>query len=182
MVRVLSIRALKIAETPTVVPVVPTWPVTGRQRELAVLAAALREGIPSVILAGDAGTGKIRLVREGLALAYSQGRPTAFVAASAAAAAVPLGALAHLLPDEIAPADVGVQLPPANLLRYAAAALVDVLGDNPVLGVDDVHLVLINRCQLTKTPGLVVRGNQQASITCETLEYCTQVPKRNSLH
>src|SRR5262245_6086695 len=73
------------------------WPLVGREDELAVAAAALTEH-GSVVLTGAAGVGKTRLAHEVVAHVASERDRTEWVAATQAAATVPLGAVAHLVP------------------------------------------------------------------------------------
>lgn len=111
-----------------------TWPLVGRDDELDELRTAVEGTGAGVVMIGTGGVGRTRLAREAAALADAGGRPVHLVAASSAAAAVPLGALAHLIPA--APAGAG----DAQLLQHAVDALA---GDPrpPVLVVDDAHLL-----------------------------------------
>lgn len=106
-----------------------SWPLTGRDEELRAVAAAVRAGGAGIVVAGPAGVGKTRLVREALALANR--RDTALWAqGSTAARPFPLGAFAGVLdvPSGDAAATVGHAL--AQLGRTSA-----------VLAVDDAHLL-----------------------------------------
>jgi len=81
--------------------------------------------------------GKSRLATEGLEVARSQGLPSAWGVATQTAAAIPFGALAHLLPNRI-PAAPDRE----NVLRVVADAMVEGMGSRRfVLGVDDAHLL-----------------------------------------
>ncbi|RBY76747.1 helix-turn-helix transcriptional regulator [Geodermatophilus sp. TF02-6] len=113
------------------------WPLVGREAELRVITAALTEQRErSLVITGPAGVGRTRLAREALVCAERRGRPTAWAVATSAAALVPLGALAHLLPA----VDNGAS--GLVLLQRATAALAgDGTGPTPVLGVDDAHLL-----------------------------------------
>jgi hypothetical protein len=116
-----------------------TWPLVGRREELALFAEALTTpGTSGVVFAGTAGVAKTRLAREALGAAESQGWAARWaVATRAAAASIPFGALAHLLPGlEVAGTDR------FELLRSAAAVLVEGVGAARLaLGVDDAHLL-----------------------------------------
>jgi DNA-binding NarL/FixJ family response regulator len=107
------------------------WPLTGRDKECAVLADL---GSAAVIV-GPPGVGRTRLAREVLAVASAAGRATAWAAGTEAGRAVPMGALAHLLPaDPAAPTD------PFALLQRAHTELGG--GRRPLtLVVDDAHLL-----------------------------------------
>src|SRR5262245_55815121 len=84
------------------------WPLTGRSTQLEELgrfyADPARAG---VVLYGPAGVGKTRLAEEALRLAERGGRPVARAVGHPATRGFPLGALAHLLPAELA-SDLGV--------------------------------------------------------------------------
>jgi DNA-binding CsgD family transcriptional regulator/tetratricopeptide (TPR) repeat protein len=112
------------------------WPFVGRERELARVAAALgRPDAAGLLLAGPAGVGKTRLATECATIAERVGFRCARVLATRAAANVPLGALAPLLP-----ADSRRGTPRGNWLRAAADAIAS--GPGPLLlVVDDAHLL-----------------------------------------
>ncbi|MEW9532757.1 LuxR C-terminal-related transcriptional regulator [Microbispora sp. NPDC049125] len=95
------------------------WPFAGRADQLAELRAAGR----GVVVLGPAGAGKSRLVAE----AVRDVPGVAWARATEAAAELPFGAFAHLLPGS---------RPGGNPLRWAAAAI-----DAPTLVVDDAHLL-----------------------------------------
>ena len=113
-----------------------SWPLIGRDAEMDTLAQAFAHGGSAAVIAGAAGVGRSRLAREAGELVARSGRTVRCAAASTAAAAVPLGALAHLLPP--APSGAG----DTELIAHAAAALA---GDRdeqpPVLIVDDAQLL-----------------------------------------
>lgn len=114
-----------------------TWPLVGRATELDRVSAALADpDVGGILLSGPAGVGKTRLARECLELATRAGFATSWAAASQAAGAIPLGALAHLLP----------RLPGGELRIDVLAAARDALiaaaeGKPLVLAVDDAHLL-----------------------------------------
>lgn len=93
------------------------------------------------MIAGPAGVGKTRLALEALRLAEAAGMAAARVTATKAAAALPFGALAPLLPAAHHGETGGVD-DRADLLRRSAAALLDrAEGRRLALVVDDVHLL-----------------------------------------
>jgi len=118
------------------------WPFVGRGGELRQLRTILTvDGGRGVVLAGPAGVGKTRLAVECLQLAERAGLATARVTASRAAAGIPFGALAPLLPA-VHHEDSGAVDDRADLLRRSAAALVERAGGRRlVLLVDDGHLL-----------------------------------------
>src|SRR5215216_1956336 len=84
----------------TWVEMTPPWPLVGRARALERVGEMLlgRPDLSGVVLVGPAGVGKTRLAKECLTLAEDAGFVTAVAVASRAAAEIPLGALAPLIP------------------------------------------------------------------------------------
>jgi DNA-binding CsgD family transcriptional regulator len=110
----------------------------GRAAELTAIETSFAvPEVPGVVLAGGTGIGKTRLARDALARFAARGRRTDWVAGTRAAASVPFGAVAHLLPPDWVPHG------------HPLAVLQMVLGhvrawggrDAVVLGVDDAHLL-----------------------------------------
>lgn len=118
--------------------IMPAWRMTGRAAELAQLDAAIAAGgAGGIVLAGTAGAGKTRLLREALHRASRDGRDVTQVAATRCTAAIPFGAVAGLLPPGGPAAG-----PPWELLRRAADRLSRPTSQAPlVVGADDVHLL-----------------------------------------
>jgi hypothetical protein len=115
---------------------VRAWPFVGRDEELRSIAAAYREASASgVVIAGDAGVGKTRLAHEALARLAAPGRRVEWVTATRSAAAVPLGAVSHLLPPDC-PDDGGL-----GAFLYAARHFTANGGQRIVLAIDDAHLL-----------------------------------------
>ncbi|MGY2009690.1 LuxR C-terminal-related transcriptional regulator [Nocardia gipuzkoensis] len=108
------------------------WPLTGRAHEVRVIEAALGEG--GLVLAGAAGVGKTRLARETVAAARSRGCLTHWIAASAAAHALPLGAFAGVV-DVVPDID-------HHVVRQVMRSLVQERESAAVvIAVDDAHLL-----------------------------------------
>lgn len=142
------------------------WPLVGRAEELAAASEALDAG--GVVVAGGAGVGKTRLAVEVLDRARAQGWTTCWATATAAAQAIPFGALAHLLP-----ASVGAGSSRANVLRLAAdgfAREVGAAGDRVVLGIDDAHLLDEHSAALVQL--LVASGRARGVATLRSGEPC----------
>jgi AAA ATPase domain len=120
-------------------PIRLQWPLVGRADELALIDQALAgSGTSGVVLAGAAGVGKTRLAREAVAAAATKGWVSRWAVATQAAASIPFGAVAHLLPTLSA----GSTSDRFGLFRRAAELLVEGAGgDRLVLGVDDAHLL-----------------------------------------
>jgi DNA-binding CsgD family transcriptional regulator/tetratricopeptide (TPR) repeat protein len=114
-----------------------SWPFVGRDEELEWIAAARRDdSCCGVVVSGPAGVGKTRLAREVLAAAAADGAATEWVQATQAAASIPLGALAGLIPAGVRADDR------LRIFQLCAQGLVDRAGTSGVvLGVDDAQLL-----------------------------------------
>jgi len=119
---------------------VARWPLTGRDDEVRRLRAMLLEPTcPGVSIVAPSGVGRTRLAQEMVTLAAAAGLTTASAAASHAAAGLPFGALASLLPDDPPPAGKPAR---TDLVRRSAEAIVArAHGGRLVLVVDDAHLL-----------------------------------------
>ncbi len=114
------------------------WPLVGRRRELEYLGAVVaRPQGPGLVLAGQAGVGKTRLVREAVALGQQRGIAAVWAAGTESGRSIPFGALAHLLPPELPGAVTrdDVVVAAGRALRQGGA------GRPVVVGVDDAHLL-----------------------------------------
>jgi DNA-binding CsgD family transcriptional regulator len=113
------------------------WPLVGRRVLLDQLVAAVGEPWPrGIVLHGPAGVGKTRLAAEVLDAVVAAGGSGTRVTATLAAAGVPLGALAPLLPPEV----LDRRSDPVALYGQVAAALRGRSPDGPfLLVVDDAH-------------------------------------------
>ncbi len=113
------------------------WPLIGRERELdAIASARASAGCHGVVVVADAGVGKSRLVREAQVAAERDGAFVGWVQGTRSAAAVPLAAVADLVPDEVRSDDL------VTLLRRCGEELSARAGGRMVvLGVDDAQLL-----------------------------------------
>ncbi|MFB7867838.1 LuxR C-terminal-related transcriptional regulator [Streptomyces sp. NPDC056069] len=111
------------------------WPLVGREAELDVLQSAWsKPRCPGVVIHGAAGVGKSRLAEEFFSQVVRAGWQGGRVTASAAAAGVPLGAIAHLIPGGVDLAD------PVH--GFAEVVRVMRAGDRQrVVLVNDLHLL-----------------------------------------
>ncbi|MFF4229459.1 LuxR C-terminal-related transcriptional regulator [Streptomyces sp. NPDC001820] len=113
------------------------WPLVARSGELDAVKAAIGNfQCQAVIIQGPAGVGKTRLAEECLVQAMAAGHTGGRAVASAAAAAIPLGAIAHLLPDTPIGDD--------PVAAFASAVTALQAGEDArryVLLVDDLHLL-----------------------------------------
>lgn len=116
---------------------VAPWPLTGRREELSVIEQTLADGqYRGLLLAGAPGVGKTRLAHEALAAAGAAGCDTRWAVASRAVAAIPFGALAHLLPL------TGESSTHLHLLQQAGTWMAEQAGGRRVvLGIDDAHML-----------------------------------------
>jgi DNA-binding NarL/FixJ family response regulator len=114
-----------------------TWPLVGRDRELEAIASARADsGCHGVVVVAGAGGGQSRLAREAQAAADRDGAFVGWIQATRSAAAVPLAAVADLVPDEVRSDDV------IALLRRCGEDLQARSGDrHVVLAVDDAQLL-----------------------------------------
>ncbi|MDX6554882.1 MAG: hypothetical protein QOD86_1077, partial [Miltoncostaeaceae bacterium] len=135
------------------------WPLVGRIEELELIAGTLDEPeAPGIVLAGEAGVGKTRLAATALSRAAAREWATARTTATRAAASVPFGAFAHLLPSS-----PEVALDRLEVLRRAGAALTaGAEGRRLLLLVDDAHLLddgsaaLVLQLAVTRTACVMV--------------------------
>src|SRR5919204_3630451 len=105
-----------------------TWPLVGREAELAEIAAARADaGCRGVVMVAEAGAGKSRLAREACAAAEQDGALVEWVQATRSAASVPLGAFAGLLDEQ----DGGAGS--LELMQRTAARLRERAGDRAVV-------------------------------------------------
>lgn len=113
------------------------WPFAERDRELETFERAwLRHSRSTVAVFGPAGVGKSRLADEFLTRAVDAGAKGIRVTASAAAAAAPMGAIAHLIPAGVDLSD------PVSGFAEVAGLLAGPRGDDRwAVLVDDLHLL-----------------------------------------
>jgi DNA-binding CsgD family transcriptional regulator len=115
-----------------------SWPLTARSDDLDRITRWSRDRqVGGVVLTGPAGVGKTRLGEE--VLDRAAGSPTSRAVGHPATQRIPLGALAHLLPPDLA-RDLGTDEDDrASLFHGARASLAERAGDQRlVLLVDDV--------------------------------------------
>ena len=111
------------------------WPLVGRAEEIALMWRVFGSETSGVVVAGLAGVGKTRLVREAVEEARRREFATAWATATDSASSIPFGALAQLLP-----ALGGAS--PVELLRRARDAVVARADGRPLaVVVDDAHLL-----------------------------------------
>ncbi|MFG1874231.1 hypothetical protein ACGFIV_05275 [Sphaerisporangium sp. NPDC049003] len=112
-------------------PLTGRWPLVGRHDELTRFAQVLADPwIQGFVVCGPSGVGRSRLVEECVTAAVDQGYEAVRAAASAPAARIPFGTIAHLLPYDVDPAGpvagfVSVSKAPAEAARNRLVVLVD---------------------------------------------------------
>lgn len=135
----------------------------GRSAELARLADALAAG-RSVVIAGEAGVGKTSLARAVAARMADAGMAIKPVVATGAADAVPLAAVAGLLPHGIGP-----DASPLTTIRSVATELgARHRGRAVLLLVDDAHR--LDRASAAVVRALVAHGHVQVLATLRSGE------------
>jgi DNA-binding CsgD family transcriptional regulator/tetratricopeptide (TPR) repeat protein len=109
----------------------------GRDRELRrALEHLVGAESAAVLVTGPEGCGRTRLAREIVAAAGERGARTVWVSATAAAAAIPFGAFAHLLPE---PAVVTADDPLGRMMALASVVAAEDAHSQVVLAIDDAH-------------------------------------------
>lgn len=135
------------------------WPVVARDKELRRVMAAVRDpAVRGLVVTGDAGVGKTWLLRSAIdELARDDLVAAYWVQGSEAAAALPYGAVAHLLPDTAAePSHL-------ELLHRARASLSSSGSRGVVVAVDDAHL--LDAASATLVGFLVASGTGTVLLT-----------------
>ncbi|GAA1264799.1 LuxR family transcriptional regulator [Sphaerisporangium rubeum] len=116
-------------------PLTGRWPLVGRDAELGRFAEALADRwSQGFVVCGPPGAGKSRLVEELVVAAEAQGYQAVRAATSEAASTVPYGAVAHLLPPDVHPAN-----PVAGFMSVSRALAGT--RDRLVVLVDDLNLL-----------------------------------------
>ena len=121
------------------VAVTGAWPLVGRdeERDLAI-DAVCRDGSRGIVVTGSAGVGKTRFVHELLSDLGSRGYATEWVVGTRAAATIPFGAMAPLLP--VTPERTSDRLEEIDVMQAIRQAISGRAGGGElVLGVDDAH-------------------------------------------
>ena len=111
------------------------WPIVGRAEELRFISDTIADPDRSgVLVAGQAGVGKTRLLHE--VLSTTPGHHVEWITASESVRPLPFGAVAQLLPDNLYDVD---QVDLLNALGRHVQRRAE--GRPIVLAVDDVHLL-----------------------------------------
>jgi hypothetical protein len=139
------------------------WQLVGRDVELGFVTSAIANN-QGVVLAGAAGVGKTRLAREALARVDAGSRSASWFVATRAAASIPFGAVAELIPES--------SFEPTNSARVLLAVrdrVIELAGGVPfVVGLDDAHLADDATAALVHL--LALRGDATVVVTVRTGE------------
>jgi DNA-binding CsgD family transcriptional regulator len=115
-----------------------SWPLAGRDDELRAIDETLGSGHASgVVLVGEAGVGKTRLVREALDRWSATGRETEWMVATPGTTSIPFGAVSHLLPPGLVPKGNALALMGKVAERFTNRSATGPI----VVGIDDAHLL-----------------------------------------
>ncbi|SOE03246.1 helix-turn-helix transcriptional regulator [Blastococcus haudaquaticus] len=134
------------------------WPFVDRDHKLATVLAELSDtDVSAVVVSGPGGSGRTRLAREAVAALDQGNRRTEWVTGTRAASAIPLEAVAHLVPPGAAATDT-------TAMWQALAAAFDAGPGQPrpLIVVDDAHLLddvsaaLVHKLVLTRMADAVV--------------------------
>jgi DNA-binding CsgD family transcriptional regulator len=156
------------------------WPLIGRDRELREFDDALRDrACTSFLIGGPAGTGKSRLAEECLQRAHAAGWRVARAAASAAAATVPLGAIAHLLPEHVDLGDAERGLDQVlKTMVQKDRRLVVMVDDVPLL--DAASAVLLTHLTRRRALFLIGTVRTESALTGHVRELVTMPASRRT--
>ncbi len=134
-----------------------SWPIVGREAELAAIRAALapRSTARGVLLLGEPGVGKTTLARSVTSLSTT----AHWVGGTESARAIPLGIFAHLLSSPTANDPVAMLTTALESVRRQKYSLV---------GIDDVHLV--DHLSATMVHQLAMEGSVRIVATARTGE------------
>jgi DNA-binding CsgD family transcriptional regulator len=135
------------------------WPFVDREARLRTVLEMVGGPAPAaVVVSGGHGVGRTRLAQEVIRTLRERGQRTEWVTGTRGAAAIPLGALAHLVPVAGASSD-----PTAAWQAMAAALDPDGAEGGPVVvGIDDAHLLddlsatLAHKLVLTRMASVVL--------------------------
>jgi len=121
--------------------IAPTWPFIGREREVEAAVEELSgPGSAGVLLVGEAGVGKTRLLDQVAAELQRRGRSTNRAVGSTATQSIPYAAIAHLMPRHTIadglPDPISLFVEVERLIRSAVPE-----GERFVMTVDDVGLL-----------------------------------------
>lgn len=136
----------------------------GRIAELREITRIVTADEPrTVVVAGPLGIGRTCLARAVIETAGARGKPTRWAAGTKAAAGIPLGALAHLLPS------VDSQHGPLALLQAAMTELREAeWARHGVIAIDDAHL--LDEVSATLVHQIAVSGSTAMVVTVRSGE------------
>ena len=134
------------------------WPFRGRDRELTAIGELMASGEAGIVLRGEAGVGKSRLLREILASVAANGADVERVTGLVGNGNVQFGPVVHLLPEP------GLDPSQIDLIWRAVAGMRERASNGVVvLGVDDAHA--LDQASATLVHHLMISGAVQVVMT-----------------
>jgi DNA-binding CsgD family transcriptional regulator len=133
------------------------WPLLGRDDELAWIRATLHGSAgPGLVFSGAPGVGRTRLLRAAADEAGAAGYRVGLIAGTRAAASVPLGAMACLLPAGVSPTQhLDAFRVIADRLRTASSEGTLMLAVDDAHALDDVSAALVHQLALSRAAVVV---------------------------
>ncbi|WP_169978275.1 helix-turn-helix transcriptional regulator [Microbispora sp. H10836] len=140
------------------------WPFVGRTTEIRAAVAQLRRrGEPGVLLVGEAGVGKSRLLNSIVSRCRDEDMHVVVTAGAEASRGLPFSTMAALLPEQAGPHTANVFGAAADALREAAGGRVCVVAVDDLDHLDDVSVALVEH--LAATAGARVLAAVRAGST-----------------
>ncbi|HLH14406.1 MAG TPA: LuxR C-terminal-related transcriptional regulator [Solirubrobacteraceae bacterium] len=141
-----------------------SWPLLGREAELARIREALAAGATGVVVSGDFGVGKTHLAKQAVEESQSSGACALWLRATRSAAEIPFGVLGPLFSEGL-PGNEALSFHDLSGAMRAMAG-----GCRVVLGVDDAHL--LDPASAAFVLQAAERGEASAVVTVRAGEPC----------
>lgn len=144
------------------------WPLTGRDTDVEATARLLlADGLHGVLVTGDTGVGKSRVVEAALNRCAAGSCQVVPITSTPADRDVPFGAVRHLLPEPSGPTPSSVSAAATELAEVVARDLLKLAdGRTIVLGVDDASW--LDEASAALVQHLVVHAGARVLLTART--------------